>query len=106
MFWGERGGLVVEYRNLVNYLLSIGSSSKQSDAVSTFSYPLSQHGRARYPLSLLAMSFICCKGDNPVKFNHYLSHLVGEPTMWFPNRFDTNRLVQAQKRARSLKFRI
>ena len=24
--------------------------------------------------------------------------------MWFPNRSDTNRLVQAQKRARSLKF--
>ena len=28
------------------------------------------------------------------------------PTMWFPNRSDTNRPVQAQKRARSLKFRI
>ena len=26
--------------------------------------------------------------------------------MWFPNRSDTNRPVQAQKRARSLKFRI
>ena len=26
--------------------------------------------------------------------------------MWFPNRSDTNRTVQAQKRARSLKFRI
>ena len=25
--------------------------------------------------------------------------------MWFPNRSDTNRPVQAQKRARSLKFR-
>ena len=24
--------------------------------------------------------------------------------MWFPNRSDTNRAVQAQKRARSLKF--
>ena len=34
----------------------------------------------------------------------YLSHLVGKPTMWFPNRSDTNRAVQAQKRARSLKF--
>ena len=30
----------------------------------------------------------------------------GKPTMWFPNRSDTNRPVQAQKRARSLKFRI
>ena len=26
--------------------------------------------------------------------------------MWFPNRSDTNRPVQAQKRARSLNFRI
>ena len=26
--------------------------------------------------------------------------------MWFPNRSDTNRPVQAQKRARSLKFRV
>ena len=35
-----------------------------------------------------------------------MSRLVGKPTMWFPNRSDTNRPVQAQKRARSLKFRI
>ena len=34
------------------------------------------------------------------------SRLVGKPTMWFPNRSDTNRPVQAQKRARCLKFRI
>ena len=26
--------------------------------------------------------------------------------MWFPNRSDTNRPVQVQKRARSMKFRI
>ena len=38
--------------------------------------------------------------------NYNISHLVGKPTMWFPNRSDTNRPVQAQKRARSLKFRI
>ena len=31
---------------------------------------------------------------------------MGKPTMWFPNRSDTNRPVQAQKRARSLKFPI
>ena len=31
---------------------------------------------------------------------------MGKPTMWFPNRSDTNQPVQAQKRARSLKFRI
>ena len=35
-----------------------------------------------------------------------MSHLVEKPTMWFPNRSDTNRPVQAQKRTRSLKFRI
>ena len=33
-----------------------------------------------------------------------MSHLVGKPTMWFPNRSDTNRPVQTQKIARSLKF--
>ena len=37
---------------------------------------------------------------------HNMSCLVGKPTMWFPNKSDTNRPVQAQKRARRLKFRI
>ena len=32
-----------------------------------------------------------------------MSRLVGKQTMWFPNRSDTNRAVQAQERARSLK---
>ena len=36
----------------------------------------------------------------------YLSRLVGKPTMWFPNRSDTNRAVQSQKRARDWKFWI
>ena len=36
----------------------------------------------------------------------YMSRLVGKPTMWFTNRPDTNRPVQAYKRARSLKFWI
>ena len=35
-----------------------------------------------------------------------MSHLVGKQTMWFPNRSDTNRSVQSQKRASILKFRI
>ena len=35
-----------------------------------------------------------------------MSHLMEKPTMWFPNRFDTNRPVQLQKLARSLKFWI
>ena len=29
---------------------------------------------------------------------------MGKPTMWFPNRSDTNRAVQAQKMARDWKF--
>ena len=33
-----------------------------------------------------------------------LSRLVGNPTMWFPKRSDTNQAVQAQKRARDLKL--
>ena len=33
-----------------------------------------------------------------------MSRLVGKPTVWFPNRSDTNRSVQAQKQGRSLKF--
>ena len=35
-----------------------------------------------------------------------MRRLVGKPAVWFPTRSDTNRPVQAQKRARSLKFRI
>ena len=31
---------------------------------------------------------------------------MGKPTRWFPNRSDTNQAVQAQNRARSLKFWI
>ena len=31
---------------------------------------------------------------------------MGKPTIWFPNRSDTNRAVQAQKMARGWKFRI
>ena len=37
-------------------------------------------------------------------FYLYLSHLMEKPTMWYPNRSDTNRPVQSQKQARSLKF--
>ena len=35
-----------------------------------------------------------------------MSRFMGKPTLWFPNRSDVNRPVQAQKRARSLEFRI
>ena len=35
-----------------------------------------------------------------------MSLCVRKPTMWFPNRSDTNQPVQLQKQARSLKFWI
>ena len=37
---------------------------------------------------------------------HYLSRLVGKPTIWFPNGSDSNQAVQSQKQARRLKFQI
>ena len=46
------------------------------------------------------------KIDYSGQLNILMSRLVGKPTMWFPNRSDTNRPVQSQKMARSLKFRI
>ena len=49
----------------------------------------------------------CKRSEDAIKSDKKeVSRLVGKPTMWFPNRSDTNRPVQAQKRARSLKFRI
>ena len=39
-------------------------------------------------------------------FTNNMSRLVGKPTMWFPNRSDTNQAVQSQKTARSMKFCI
>ena len=35
-----------------------------------------------------------------------MSRLVGKPTMWFPNRSDTNQAVHAQKNARDWNFWI
>ena len=43
-------------------------------------------------------------GSNSLKLGCHMSHLVEKTTMWFPNRSDTNRPVQLQKQARSLKF--
>ena len=37
--------------------------------------------------------------DEFIKFKH-MSRLVGKPTMWFPNRSDTNEAVQSQKMVR------
>ena len=45
--------------------------------------------------------FICLhfhNGKDPTSV-FKLSRLVGKPALWFPNRSDTNRPVQAQKRA-------
>ena len=36
----------------------------------------------------------------------YKSRLLGKPTMWFPNRSDTDQAVQSQKQVRSMKFQI
>ena len=47
-----------------------------------------------------------CPSLSYEQVHFHMSHLVGKPTMWFPNRSDTKRAVLAQKRARSLKFRI
>ena len=41
-----------------------------------------------------AQSLITAAADSGM-FIAYMSHLVGKPTMWFPNRSDTNRTVQA-----------
>ena len=40
------------------------------------------------------------------RFDINKSPLVGKPTMWFPNRPDTNRAAHSQKTPRSLKFQI
>ena len=50
-------------------------------------------------------SFCCCSAEMFQK-DCKMSRLVGKPTTRFPNMSDTNRPVQAQKRARSLRFRI
>ena len=54
----------------------------------------------------LSEKFALQKPDGKNLIDLYMSLCVRKPTMWFPNRSDTNRPVQAQKRARSSKFRI
>ena len=48
----------------------------------------------------------CDINNKLTKVKHQMSRLVGKPTMWFPNRSDTNWAVQAQKMARDWKFWI
>ena len=58
--------------------------------------PLSQNNNVNKKIKTLTQT----------RSRHQMSRLVGKPTMWFSNRSDTNRPAQAQKRAKSLKFRI
>ena len=47
------------------------------------------------------------EGITSLPHNHGIINMIrlmGKQTMWFPNRSDTNRPVQSQKIARSLKF--
>ena len=73
-------------------------------------YMLLLKGSAICSIIVLKTMDIACLTHDENKDNNErknsLSHLVDKPTMWFPNRSDTNRPVQSQKQARSLKFRI
>ena len=53
-------------------------------------------------MQVVNVLFQICDAEwaNIIKMNR----LVGKPTMWFANRSDTNRAVQAQTRARILRF--
>ena len=72
-------------------------ASHDSDFTPTPGGPFSALTPSMWPQDVMV------KLGNPVR---HLSRLVGKPTMWFPNRYDTNWSVQAQKKARSLKFWI
>ena len=63
-----------------------------------------EYGICVLKVSLLKAIFLVSPGEEIAKF--YMNHLVGKPTMWFPNRSGTKRAVQAQKIAIGLKFRI
>ena len=57
--------------------------------------------------SLIGAGFQWERAKDVLKWSSlHLSRLVRKPTMLFQNRSDTNRAVQSQKQARSLKFRI
>ena len=52
----------------------------------------------------LAVIFLELSGCSSIAWVNYMSRFVGKPTIWFPNRSDTNRPVQSQKMARGWKF--
>ena len=52
----------------------------------------------------LRLSILCLQYGNESKMFIYMSRLVGNPTMRFMTRSDTNRAVQSHKIARDWKF--
>ena len=59
-----------------------------------------------FPHSTGLLAVICRKESQSPRYSPgmvgpwlQMSHLVEKPTMWFPNKSDTNRPVEAQKRA-------
>ena len=81
---------------LASLFFSGSSSFLQVTRITTISRMSLNFNQIR-PLTAELSALECLK-------NQYLSRLVGKPTMWVSNRSDTNQSVQAQKRARSLKF--
>ena len=59
-----------------------------------------------FPVSMLSVMSTWNHNLLPRYFSSKMNRLVGKPTMWFLNRSDTNRAVEAEKTARSLKFWI
>ena len=103
--------IVIAYAGLVHdhcLHCTISRSLPASDQRHCLTVP--DHGHylhctsSRSLLTLYQFTFIAVHCTRSI--SNQLSRLVGKPTMWFPNRSDTNRPVQAQKRATSLKFRI
>ena len=93
--------------NQPDLVLFVGEALVGNEAVDQlvkFNQALADHSNMTNPR--LIDGIILTKFDTIDDKVKYMSRLVGKPTMWFPTRSDTNRPVQSQKRARSLKFRI
>ena len=55
-------------------------------------------------MTLAADSSLSKPGDSSTKTVSHLSRVMGKPTMWFPNRSDTNRAVHVQKNGKRLEI--
>ena len=64
------------------------------------------HAHAHFSVACLIHMILMNQTWDQSSLQVHLSRLMGKPTMWFPNRSDTNQAAQSQKQARSLKFRI